>query len=168
MKRTLALALLALAVAIPSYAQDETPGQQTTITVAVPATGHPCGHSSYPLYCYGVPVDVGGVFWMDVYYNAYYGPTGFILFNDVLDLGEGYVTAITFTYIPADQPFHGYPATVHIEFNGFTNDGDNDAYSGVADLAFRYEAVQSCSGRGCSRLPIRYIKPGGTLVITYN
>lgn len=147
--------------------QDETPGQQVTITAAVPATGHSCGHSSYPLYCYGIPADVGGSFWIDVYYAAYGGPTGFIAFNEVLDLGMARVTDATLTYIQPGQPFAGYPLTIHLVLDGVTNDGDSDSYSGVADFTFSYVAVGACSGRGCSRLPIRYVQ-SGTMTITYN
>ncbi len=170
MKKLSVLAGLALALgiaALPMSAQDETPGQQTQLTVSAPTGGHSCGRSSYPLYCFGVPMNVGGTFWLDVYYKAYGGPTGFILFNGVLDLDMAQVTGFTYTTIPVGQPFAGQLSTVHVEFTGLTNDGDSDTFTGTADLTFSYIASGPCSGRGCSMLPVRLVK-SGTLVVTYN
>jgi hypothetical protein len=163
MKKLLVLALLALAFcfALPSQAQDETPGQQTVITVAVPTGGFSCGRANYPLYCIGVPANVGGTFWMDVYYKAS-NPNGFILFNGVLDLGQASVTAATYTLNSLGQP-----VTFHVAFQGLTNDGDNDTYTGTGDFTFSYVYHAGGGGRGNSSYYVQLMQTG-TLTITYN
>src|SRR6266568_4389121 len=51
---------------------DETPGQVLPIQTNV-GTGYNCGRVSSPLYCYGIPVNMGtgssgnGSFWLDTY-----------------------------------------------------------------------------------------------------
>ena len=93
MKHTLAglaLALVFFTVAPKANAQEELSNAQSTITVAVPTGGFSCGRSSYPLYCYGVPANIGGTFWLDAYYGA---QNGFILFNNMADLGQATITS---------------------------------------------------------------------------
>ncbi len=134
MKLTLAGLALALALftVIPAHAQvpDEALGHQVVFTgTKLPANGYSCGRSTYPLYCYGVPTDDGGTFWLDVYYNAYPKPTG---------------------------------------FNGLTNDGDNDTYSGTASFTFTYVKMTGGSGRGGGYPGYLMYVSGYTMTIPYN
>jgi hypothetical protein len=157
----LALALVFFTVAPKAHAQDEASSNKSTITVAVPTGGFACGRATYPEYCYGVPA-LGGTFWLDVYYTAYPSPNGFIAFNNVADFGEAIITAATVTSNNLKQI-----VTLHVEFKGATNDGDNDTYTGTGDFTFSYVYVRSGGGRGNLSGYVQLMK-SGTLTITYN
>src|SRR5208283_3456037 len=80
------------------HAQDEAPGQVLEFLTNV-GSGYNCGRASTPLYCYGIPVNIGtdaggnGKFWLDTYVSGYNAGKGFVLFMGVADLGEGIVTS---------------------------------------------------------------------------
>lgn len=145
MKRLLVLAgLLLMFGGTVAHAQDETPGQTIVFTgTKLPADGYSCGRATYPIYCYGVPTDDGGSFWLDVYYNAYPKATGFIYFFNVADLGQASITSAT-----VQKNALGQVSKLDVTFNGLTNDGDNDTYSGAATFTFTYIKMRSGSGRG--------------------
>lgn len=164
MKRILALAVLALAFVPAIRAQDETPGQQIVFTgTALPANGYSCGRATYPIYCYGIPTDTGGSFWIDVYYNAYPKPTGFILFFNVADLGQASVTSAV-----VSKNGQGQVNKLDVTFTGITNDGDNDTYSGVASFTFTYVKMTGGSGRGGGYPGYVMYVSGYTMTVTYN
>jgi hypothetical protein len=145
---------LALSVIAPkAHAQDETPGQQSQIVASVPPGGYSCGRNSYPLYCYGVPVNVGGTFWLDVYYNT---GSGFILFNSVADLGQGTITSAA-----ATTNSLGQVTQLTVTFGGSTNDGDGGTYTGTGTFTFSY---YKCSSRYCGYIQVLQ---SGTISITY-
>lgn len=155
MRRLLVLAgLLLMFGGMVAQAQDEAPGQQVQITVPVASGGFSCGRHSYPLYCYGVPTNVGGTFWMDIYSVQ---QNGFILFNDVLDLGMGTVTKVTNT-----------AEGIQVEFHGFTNDGDNDPYTGIGVFTFSSIKMKTGSGRGGGYPGYILMLRSGSITITYN
>lgn len=164
MKRSFALALLALAMALPSRAQDETPGQQIVYTgTKLPADGYSCGRASYPIYCYNIPADDSGTFWLDVYWNAYPKPSGFISWYGVADLGQASIVDATIT-----RNAQGNVGRLDISFNGLTNDGDNDTYSGVASFTFTYVKMKTGSGRGGGYPGYVMYVSGYSMTITYN
>jgi hypothetical protein len=165
MRHRIALALvLALICCIPAHSQapDEVPGTQSQIIASVPTGGFSCGRASYPLYCYGIPTNVGGSFWLDVQYNAYPSPTGFIAFNQVVDLGQGTITGATMT-----KNSSGQITNMSITFTGGTNDGDGGTYSGTGTFAFTYYHVAGGGGRGSSGYYVQVLQ-SGTLTITYH
>jgi len=158
----LALALVFFTVAPKVQAQDEVSATLSTITAAVPTGGFSCGRARYPEYCYGVPA-LGGTFWLDVYYNAYPSPNGFIAFNNVADFGQAIITAASFTLNPKNQI-----VTLHVVFNGTTNDGDNDAYTGTADFTFSYVYMRGGGGKGGGYPDYVQLMQSGTLTIKYS
>ncbi len=146
---------LALSMIVPqAHAQDEIPGTQSTIVASVPFGGYSCGRNSYPLYCYGVPVNVGGTFWLDAYYNT---GSGFILFNSVADLGQGTITSAAATTNPLGQV-----TRLTIAFNGSTNDGDGLTYTGTGTFTFSY---YKCAARYCGYIQLMQ---SGSMTITYH
>jgi hypothetical protein len=168
MKRTLAglaLALAFFAVAPKAHAQNEDSGSPSTITVAVPTGGFSCGRVSYPEYCYGVPA-LGGTFWLDVYYTSP-SPNGFILFNNVLDLGQATVTGAKIVRILPGLVGAGQVDTLTVTFNGVSNDGDNGTFTGTATFKFTYIYQRGGGGRGGSGFYVQMMQTG-TLTITYN
>src|ERR1035437_1006968 len=132
-KAVLVLSFCALGQAILN-AQDEAPDQILRIQTNV-GSGYNCGHASSPLYCYGIPVNIGtgsggnGTFWLDTYVTGYKTGTGFVLFNGVADLGEGIVTSNVPTLNSAGQV-----ASLVVNFKGSTNDGDNGTCTGTMHL----------------------------------
>ena len=157
MKHTLAglaLALVFFTVAPKANAQEELSNAQSTITVAVPTGGFSCGRSSYPLYCYGVPANIGGTFWLDAYYGA---QNGFILFNNMADLGQATITSSSVI-----KNAGGFVTQLTVGFNGYTNDGDGDTYAGTGVFTFSY---YKCSSKYCGYIALMQ---SGTLTITYN
>lgn len=161
MKELLAVLLFALALVVPSYAQDETPGQQSKIVASVPVGGFNCGRASTGVNCFSVPANIGGSFWIDAVPTAYV-PHGFIYFFNVADLGQATITKQTFTVGT------NHIVTLHVEFNGLTNDGDGDTYTGTGDFTFSYYKVSSGSGRGGGYPGYIQVLQSGSLVITYN
>jgi hypothetical protein len=155
---------MVIGLAATGYGQDEAPGQQIVYTgVKLPANGYSCGRATYPIYCYGIPADDGGTFWLDVYWNSYPKPTGFISWQNVADLGQASVTAATIT-----RNSNGQVSQLDITFNGLTNDGDNDSYSGVATFTFSYVKMTGGSGRGGGYPGWLMYVTGYTMTITYN
>jgi hypothetical protein len=163
----LALVLCVLCQAV-GRAQDEAPGQALQFQTNV-GTGHNCGDVSSPLYCYGIPVNIGtgsggnGTFWLDTYVTGYKTGTGFVLFNGVADLGEGIVTSNVPTLNSAGQV-----ASLVVNFKGSTNDGDNGTYTGTMNLSFSYYYTRVGSGRGGGGVGWHFVCTGGTVKITYN
>ncbi len=147
---------LALSMIVPqAHAQDEIPGTQSTIIASVPFGGYSCGRNSYPLYCYGVPVNVGGTFWLDAYYNT---GSGFILFNSVADLGQGTITSVT----AITKNSLGQVTRLTIAFNGSTNDGDGLTYTGTGTFTFSY---YKCAAKYCGYIQLMQ---SGSMTITYH
>lgn len=157
--------VLALGLAVmPVKAQDETPGQQIVFTgTALPANGYSCGRASYPLYCYGIPADSGGSFWLDVYYNAYPKPTGFIQFFNVADIGQASIVTAVVSRNALNQV-----NKLDVTFTGLTNDGDNGSYSGVATFNFTYVKMTGGSGRGGGYPGNLMYVSSYSMTITYN
>jgi hypothetical protein len=173
MKRMrMAGAVMALGMCVLSqgvcYSQDEKPGQVLQIQTNV-GSGYNCGRASSPLYCYGIPVNVGtvnggnGSFWLDTYVTGYNSGTGFVAFNGVEDLGQGTITSNTPTKNSAGQV-----TNLVVNFNGVTNDGDNAAYSGTMTLTFSYYYSSGGGGRGGAGAGWRFICTGGSIQITYH
>jgi hypothetical protein len=162
---TLILCMLAHAI---GHAQDEAPGQVLEFQANV-GTGHNCGRASSPLYCYGIPVNIGpenggnGSFWLDTYVTGYRAGTGFILFNGVADLGEATVTGNTPTTNSSGQV-----TKLQVDFQGTTNDGDNGTYAGTMTLTFSYYYSSGGGGKGGAGAGWRFICTGGSIRITYN
>ena len=163
----LALALCMLSQAV-GRAQDETPGQVLQFQANV-GTGYNCGRASSPLYCYGIPVNIGtnsggnGTFWLDTYVTGYNAGTGFVLFNGVADLGEGIVSSNVPTTNSAGQV-----TTLVVNFHGSTNDGDGGTYTGTMTLTFTYYYSSGGGGKGGAGSGWRFICTGGSVKITYN
>jgi hypothetical protein len=154
------LAALAFALAIPAHAQDETPGQQSKIVASIPVGGYSCGRVS-SVNCYGVPANIGGTFWLDAVPTAYV-PHGFIYFFGVADLSLATITHQTFTL---DANHH--VVTLHVVFNGVTNDGDGDTYTGTGDFTFSYYKISQGSGRGGGYPTYIQVMRSGLMTIVY-
>ncbi len=145
--------------------------QESVLTINT-SSGFVCGRASYPEYCYNVPSSVGGEdgqpgkFWMDVYYNAYPTPNGFIQFNNVADLQQASITAATVMKGTFQRGLQSYPVitSMDVMFHGNTNEGGT--YTGTGHFTFSYY-YGSCSGRGCG-VPLVQLIQTGTLTITYN
>jgi hypothetical protein len=168
MKLTLAGLALALALftVIPAHAQlpEESRGDKVTFAgTKLPANGYSCGRATYPIYCYGIPADDGGTFWLDVYWNAYPNPTGFIQFNNVLDLGQASITSATTL-----KNSMGQVTQLDVNFGGLTNDGDNGTYSGIATFYFTYTKMVGGSGRGGGYPGYAMSVSSYTMTVTYN
>lgn len=161
-KKTLALLVLALsAVAAPITLT----AQEAPITIQTNVgTGYNCGRVSSPLYCYGIPVTIAGVpsgtFWLDTYTTGYNAGTGFILWNDVADLGEGNVTSNVPTKNSAGQV-----TKLVVNFSGDTTTGE--PYDGVLTLTFSYYYSSGGGGRGGAGAGWRFLATGGSAKITY-
>jgi len=145
----------------PPPGPDEVPGSQSQIIAGVATGGFSCGRETYPLYCYGIPANVGGTFWLDVSYNATPSQTGFVSFNSVLDLGQGTITGATFTTNSLGQI-----TQMDIVFNGTTNDGDNGAYTGTGSFTFSYVYSSGGGGKGNLGGYVQLLQTG-SLTITY-
>lgn len=162
----LALGFCALSPAL-CQAQDETSGQVLTIQTNV-GTGYNCGRVSSPLYCYGVPVNIGttnsgnGTFWLDTFVTGYNTGTGFVAFNGVADLGQGHVTS----NIPTTNS-SGQVTKLVVNFHGTTVDGDNGTYTGTMTLTFKYYYSGGGGGRGGGGAGWRFMCTGGSIHITY-
>jgi hypothetical protein len=164
-------ALIALAFGALSQAVCQTPdepaGYTTTIQTNV-GSGYNCGRVSSPLYCYGIPVNVGtgsggnGSFWLDTYVTGSGVGTGFIAFNGVSDLGQATVTSNIPTINNAGQV-----TSLEVSFNGKTIDGDNGTYTGTMVLTFSYYYSSGGGGRGGAGSGWRFICTGGYLKIKY-
>ena len=130
--------------------------------------GYNCGRESSPVYCYGIPVNLGngvgnnGTFWLDTYVTGYNAGKGFVLFSGVADLGEGTVTS----NIPSTNKL-GQVTQLIVNFSGATNDGDNGSYTGTMTLAFTYYYSSGGGGRGGGGAGWRFICTGGSVRITY-
>ena len=150
------------------HAQDEAPGQVLEFLTNV-GSGYNCGRASTPLYCYGIPVNIGtdaggnGKFWLDTYVSGYNAGKGFVLFMGVADLGEGIVTS----NIPTLNS-SGQVTQLVVNFHGSTNDGDNGTYTGTMTLTFSYYYSSGGGGRGGAGAGWRFICTGGSVQITYN
>ena len=162
----LALACCALSQAV-CQTPDEKPGYTMTIQTNV-GSGYNCGRVSSPLYCYGIPVNVGtgssgnGSLWLDTYITGASKGTGFVAFNGVSDLGQGTVTS--------NQPTtnsSGQVTSLVVNFTGKTIDGDNGTYTGTMLLNFTYYYSSGGGGRGGAGSGWRFICTGGSLKITY-
>jgi hypothetical protein len=146
---------------------DETSGQSLAIQTNV-GSGYNCGRVSSPLYCYGIPVNVGsgssgnGTIWVDTYVTGYNAGTGFIVFNSVADLGQATVTGNVPTTDSA-----GRVTKLVVNFSGQTNDGDGDTYTGTMTLTFSYYYSSGGGGRGGAGAGWRFICTGGSLQIAY-
>ena len=154
MKKVLALLALAVIFTVPAHAQDEAPGSQVQINGAILSTGFACGHASYPLYCYGIPLDNGGTVWLDSYYNSTTAE-GFLQFNNAGDLGYAQITGTA-----AYRNGNGQIIQADYNFTGSTTDGDGGAYTGTATFTFSYYQAPN-------RAWIRRVQ-SATLTITYN
>jgi hypothetical protein len=171
----LAVALVGCALSLPAcYSQtgDETSGQTLQIQTNV-GSGFNCGFATSPLYCYGIPVAIGGVpggtFWLDTYTSGYYAGKGFIVWNGVADLAEATVTGNTPTY--AQFTSAGRTATaisqLVVNFGGQTNENDGGGYSGTMTLTFSYYYSSGGGGRGGGGAGWRQVCTGGAINITY-
>src|SRR5216683_2047720 len=147
----------------PPPPPDETPGQLATITAAVPTGGFSCGRVTYPLYCYGIPANIGGTFWLDVSYNDIPSPTGFVSFNNVADLGQATITVATFT----TDGNTGQINSMHIVFNGNTVSPDIGTYTGTGAFTFSYYYSSGGGGKGGGYPGYIQVMQSGTLTITY-
>jgi hypothetical protein len=162
-----ALGFCALSLAV-CYSQDEPAGEMLHIQTNV-GTGYNCGRVSSPLYCYGIPVNIGtakggnGSFWLDTYVTGYDAGTGFVLFNGVSDLGEGHITSS----VPTANN-SGQVTKLVVNFNGSTNDGDNGTYTGTMTLTFSYYYSSGGGGRGGGGAGWRFICTGGSVQIKYH
>jgi hypothetical protein len=162
-----ALGISALSLAV-CRAQDEPAGQLLKIQTNV-GTGYNCGRASSPLYCYGIPVNMGsasggnGTLWLDTYVTGAEAGTGFVQFNGVADLGEGHVTS----NVPTTNS-SGQVTKLVVNFNGVTNDGDNGTYTGSMTLTFTYYYSSGGGGRGGAGAGWRFICTGGNLQIAYH
>lgn len=162
----LALGLCAFGQAVGQSA-DETSGQVLQIQTNV-GSGYNCGRASSPLYCYGIPVNIGtgssgnGTFWLDTHVTGYYAGTGFVAWNGVADLGQATVTSNT-----ATTNSSGQVTKLVVNFNGATNDGDNGTYKGTMTLTFSYYYSSGGGGRGGAGSGWRFICTGGSVQITY-
>lgn len=149
-------------------AQEESSGQKLQISTNV-GSGFNCGRASSPLYCYGIPVNMGpatggnGTFWLDTSVTGYNAGTGFVLFNGVADLGQGTVTSNTPTLNSAGQV-----TELVVKFSGPTNDGDNGTYTGKMTLTFSYYYSRGGGGRGGGGAGWYFTCTGGSVTITYN
>ena len=163
----MALGTCVLSLAV-CQTRDEMPGQPLNIQTNV-GSGYNCGRVSSPLYCNGIPVNVGtanggnGSIWLDTYVTGYNAGTGFVAFNGVEDLGQGTVTSNTPTMNNAGQV-----TQVVVNFNGPTNDGDNGTYTGTMTLHFSYYYSSGGGGRGGAGAGWRFICTGGSIEITYH
>ena len=170
--KQLAKVALALGVCVFGHsvcnAQDETSRQVLPIKTNV-GSGYNCGRVSSPLYCYGIPVNIGpasggnGTFWLDTYVTGYNAGKGFVQFNGVADLGQGTVTSNAPTTNSAGQV-----TKLVVNFSGSTNDGDNGTYTGTMTLTFSYYYSGGGGGRGGGGAGWHFICTGGSLQITYN
>lgn len=155
-----------LATVLPLRSQDEAPGHTVHIKASIPTGGFNCGRASWPLYCYGIPLSVGGTAWLYDRYSGvpglYGNGSGFILFNGVLDLGEATITAAVPTFK------NNFLTAISVTFNGTTNDGDGGAYHGVGVFTFSYVYHQSGGGRGGGSAGYYQIMQSGNLNIIYN
>jgi hypothetical protein len=150
--RKVVIVVLALVLSVfghaVGHAQDEPPGQGLEFQTNV-GSGYNCGRASTPLYCYGIPVNIGtgtggnGKFWLDTYVTGYNAGTGFVLFMGVADLGEGLVTS----NVPTTNS-SGQITKLILNFHGSTNDGDNGTYTGTMTLTFSYYYSSGGGGRG--------------------
>ncbi len=162
----MALGMCGLSYAV-CQSPDETHGQLLTIQTNV-GSGFNCGRVSSPLYCYGIPVNVGpanggnGSIWLDTYVSGYNAGTGFIAFNGVEDLGQGTVTS----NVPTTNS-SGQVTRLVVNFHGSTNDGDNGTYTGTMTLTFSYYYSSGGGGRGGAGAGWRFICTGGSIKITY-
>jgi hypothetical protein len=163
MKRALlTVALIAVAFAVPSFAQDEAPGQQSLIVASVPTGGFNCGRAGYSEYCYGVPANVGGTFWLDCYYNgAPNGSSGLILFNNVADLGQATIDSAIVAKNSA-----GLVTKLDITLHGSTDDRHRGTYTGTGTFTFSYYYSPGGGGRGGASY--RQLMQSGSLTSTYN
>jgi hypothetical protein len=168
MKVCAGLLILEIFGPVVSHAQEETPGQILNFQTNV-GSGYNCGRASTPLYCYGIPVNIGGTngvngsFWLDTYVTGYNAGTGFVLFNNVADLGQGTVTSNVPTLNSAGQV-----TQLVVNFKGLTNDGDGGTYTGTMTLTFSYYYSSGGGGRGGAGAGWRFICTGGSVQITYN
>jgi hypothetical protein len=162
----LALGICALSLAV-CQAQVEGAGQLLNIETNV-GTGYNCGRASSPLYCYGIPVNMGSgssgnsTLWLDTYVTGPDIGTGFVLFNGVADLGEGHVTSNV-----ASTNASGQVTKLVVNFKGSTNDGDNGTYTGTMTLTSSYYYSSGGGGRGGAGAVWRFICTGGGLQIAY-
>jgi hypothetical protein len=150
-----------------SLGQDEPPGAALDFEVNA-GTGYNCGRVSSPLYCYGIPVNIGpatggnGSFWIDTYVSGPNAGRGFILFNGVADLGQATVTGNQPTLNDAGQV-----GGLTVEFRGMTNDGDGDTYTGTINLTFSYYYSRGGGGKGGGGAGWRFICTGGSAHVQY-
>jgi hypothetical protein len=160
MKKLIILAGLALAFAVqPVKAQDETPGKRVTVNMSVPTGGYPCGRAQgYSVHC-NVPVDGGGSAYIDV--DTYHS-TGFILFGNVLDLGEAFAISVSNVVYDARHRV----TSLNVTFLGHTNDGDNGGYSLSAAYTFKYMPCPT-NAKYCGVYGLSYIT-SGQQTVTYN
>ncbi len=165
------MAILALTLAISSralgYEQNKASKPVLRFRTNV-GTGHNCGRASTPLYCYGIPVDIGtadggdGSFWLDTYVTGYNAGTGFVLWMGVANLGQATVTS----NIPITNS-SGQVTKLVVDFRGLTNDGNNRPYSGMMTLTFSYYYSSGGGGKGGGGAGWRFICTGGAIRIVY-
>lgn len=160
---------LALQAVCYSQTPDNDPSGSTLQFQANVGSGYNCGLSGSPLYCYGVPVNIGspttvgnGSFWIDTYVTGSSAGTGFVRWTGVEDLGLAQVTSNIPTYDSA-----GHVAKLQVNFTGTTNDGDNQSYSGTMTLTFSYYYSRGGGGRGGGGAGWRFICTGASVNILY-
>jgi len=161
----LTTAVLGLISPAMGHAQ-ETEGGTFQLNVG---TGYYCGRASTPLYCYGIPVNLGsetgsggnGSFWIDTYVSGYNKGSGFLLFTGVADLGQATITGNTPTVNPSGQV-----TALTVVFNGTSNEGE--AYTGKMTLTFSYYTARGGGGKGGGSAGLYFICTGGSVQITYS
>lgn len=132
-------------------------------------SGYNCGRVSSPLYCNGIPVNIGspnasgnGSFWLDTYVTGSSSGKGFIAWNGVEDLGQAQVTGNISSYNSAGQV-----TSLQVNFAGTTNDGDGQTYTGTMKLTFTYYYSGGGGGRGGGGAGWRFICTGGSINVLY-
>lgn len=162
MKKLFMLGLLALTLVFGAtvYAQDEAPGQQTSIK-AIPL--HYCASYPCPLAFAGtlkfsnVYTDAGGTF--TLYLNQAQPQYNYLTFSGVSDFAATQITSVTYTQGGGT-----------VNFTGITNDGDNGQFQG--SLTFTYTLTGPYWSGGGIGNHGRYVYydnlTSGTFTISYN
>ena len=167
--RTVMAAAVAIGLcllAATGRAQDEPSGSVLDFQVNA-GTGYNCGRVSSPLYCYGIPVNIGpatggnGSFWIDTYVSGF-NAGKVVLFNGVADLGQ----ATIIDKAPSTNA-SGQVTGLTVDFRGMTNDNDGDTYVGTMNLTFSYYYSRGGGGKGGGGAGWRFVCTGGSVHVQY-